>query len=141
MRRGILCALTGLAIVAGLTSTAAVATSQAAVPVLGNGFHESKGYGHAEPSLLSSGGNAFTFEVTKISWEHWGEKRAVGHGTGWYVPPGNALLDGHKEAMKLVAFDLGSCHGRRAYRKLSWFFPAHGKHFDPDTANEVCHDY
>lgn len=111
---------------------------QRGVPVLGKGASYTKGYGHPHPRELSSGPTAVTFRVTDITWERWGAKRAVGTGTGWYVPKGKAILDGHEDTLRIIAFDLGSCDGRFAYRKLSWFFPSHGGHFDPGAANKLC---
>jgi hypothetical protein len=109
------------------------------VPVLGQAGYETKGYGHPHPATLSSGGAAVTFYVHDIHWQHWGAPRALGTGVGWYVPPhAKAISDGHEATKKIVAFDLGPCNGRLAYRKLSWFFPAHGGHFDPHVFNELC---
>jgi hypothetical protein len=37
-----------------------------------------------------------------------------------------------------VAFDLGTCHGKRAYLKYIWYFPAYRKAPSRRHANPAC---
>ena len=99
----------------------------APVPVLGAAFVDSVGYGHAHPSTLSSGPTAATFLVRHIRWRHWGAQQATGTGIGLLVPPGKPISAGRAATKKLVAYDLGTCNGRRAYRRLDWWYPGHSK--------------
>ncbi len=109
------------------------------VPVLGKPNLRTKGLGAAHPHEISLGGDALSY-VGEIHWGNWGAPRAVGHGVAWYLPPGTrSVSEGHSEAATIVAFDLGTCNGKLAYRKLEWFFPAHGGHFKPANGNGVCY--
>jgi hypothetical protein len=84
--------------------------------------------------------------VSHVHWRRWGRARAVGRGRGWYIPPGSFTADGHYARARLVAWDLGSCGSRRAYRRFEWYFPEYHRHghspeatyFDPDLAMHVC---
>jgi hypothetical protein len=102
----------------------AAATSVAAAgPVLGATFLESEGFGHARPRALAYAGTltpAFTF---KIRWSNWGAAQAVGIGKGVYPLPNKPLAEDPIKTKKLVAYDLGQCNGRLAYRKMRWWFP------------------
>jgi len=97
------------------------------VPVLGAAFVDSVGWGHAHPRTLSSGGTANTFYVTAIKWKNWGARQSVGLGKGLFVPAGQPISAGRLATKELVAYDLGTCHGRRAYLKLDWWFPGRSK--------------
>ena len=62
--------------------------------------------------------------VQHVHWTHWGAKETTGVGKGWYVPDNaRAQADGKIATEKVVAFDLGTCHGKRAYLKYIWYFP------------------
>ena len=65
---------------------------------------------------------------------------AVGHGLGLYVGPHQSNAEGRRETAKIVVFQLGYCHGRRAYEAIEWYFPQHGQHFDPREYIEACTD-
>ena len=56
---------------------------------------------------------------------------AIGHGTGDWVWPGESVANGsiHTPAV-VVAFDFGTCAGRSAYRKITWYFPSRGESVD-----------
>lgn len=109
------------------------------VPVLGHASFRTKGLGAAHPHQISLGGDALSF-VGEISWRNWGAPRAVGHGVAWYLPPGTrSVSEGHSEAATIVAFDLGTCNGKLAYRKFEWFFPAHGGQFKAANGDDVCY--
>jgi hypothetical protein len=131
------CATVALAVSAMLAGAAASPAS-APVPVLGNAFPDSHGFGHAHPALLSSG-PAATVTVQHLRWTHWGAKEATALGQGWYVPDNaQSQADGKAATEKVVAFDLGTCHGKRAYRKYIWYFPAYRKAPSHSHANPAC---
>ncbi len=109
------------------------------VPVLGHASFRTKGLGAAHPHEISLGGDALSY-VGEIHWRNWGAPRAIGHGVAWYLPPGTrSVSEGHSEAATIVAFDLGTCKGKLAYRKLEWFFPAHGGHFKAANGGDLCY--
>jgi hypothetical protein len=119
---------------AGVTASSA----SAPVPVLGNAFADSHGFGHAHPKLLASGPGP-TVTVQHLHWRHWGAKQATGVGKGWYVPDNaQAVSDGKVATEKVVAFHLGKCHGKRAYLKYIWYFPAYRKAPPRRDANSAC---
>jgi hypothetical protein len=131
------CATAALAVSAVLAGAAASPAS-APVPVLGNAFPDSHGFGHAHPALLSSG-PAATVTVQHLRWTHWGAEEATALGQGWYVPDdAQSQADGKAATEKVVAFDLGTCHGKRAYRKYIWYFPAYRKAPSHSHANPAC---
>ncbi|MHB8452039.1 MAG: hypothetical protein ACYDAQ_16565 [Mycobacteriales bacterium] len=114
------------------------ACSPAAQPVLGRSWApDQRGYGSAKPSVIDNGGNP-TGLVTAIQWQSWGGARAVARGVSEYLAPGEITAAGREEPTTLVAFDLGSCHGRLMYRAAEWFFPQHGESFDLRTYIDVC---
>ena len=126
-----------LAVSAALAGATASPAS-APVPVLGNAFPGTHGFGHAHPSLLSSGPGA-TVTVQHVRWTHWGAKEATGLGQGWYVPDNaRSQADGKLATEKVVVFDLGTCHGKRAYRKYEWYLPAYRKAPSRKQANNAC---
>jgi hypothetical protein len=129
------------AAVLSVTLAGAAASPAAApvpVPVLGNAFAGSHGFGHAHPRLLASGPGP-TVTVQHVHWRHWGAKRATGVGKGWYVPDNaKAVSDGKVATAKVVVFRLGRCHGKRAYLKYEWYFPAYRKAPPRRDANPAC---
>ena len=126
-----------LAVSAALAGATASAAS-APVPVLGSASPDTHGFGHAHPSLLSSG-PAATVTVQHLHWKHWGASEATGLGQGWYVPDNaQSQADGKLATEKVVVFDLGVCHGKRAYRKYVWYFPAYRKAPSRAHANHAC---
>ena len=117
---------------------AAASPASAPVPVLGNAFAGSHGFGHARPSLLSTGGGA-TVTAGHLRWTHWGAKETTALGEGYYVPDdAKAQSDGKVATLKVVAFGLGTCHGKRAYLKYIWYFPAYRKAPSRRHANPAC---
>jgi hypothetical protein len=132
-------AVTAVAVSAALVGAGAAASpASAPVPVLGNAFPGTHGFGHAHPSLLSSG-PAATVTVQHLRWTHWGAKEATALGQGWYVPDNaQSQADGKVATEKVVAFDLGTCHGKRAYLKYVWYFPAYRKPPSHRHANNAC---
>jgi len=117
----------------------AASTPKNEVPVLGHPTFRTRGFGRPHPSEVYFGGDALSV-IEKIHWNSWGPPRAVGDGTAWYLPPGvKSNSEGHAAPAKVVAYDLGTCHGKLAYRKLEWFFPSHGGHFSPSRGNHICY--
>ena len=77
--------------------------------------------------------------VQHLRWTHWGAKEATALGQGWYVPDNaRSQADGKVATEKVVAFDLGTCHGKRAYLKYVWYFPAYRKPPSRRHANNAC---
>jgi hypothetical protein len=109
----------------------------AAVPVLGDANGGVAGFGTAHPVVLALG-NDITGHMIKIRWKNWGATQATGTGTGYWVPAGKPLADARPVPAKIVAFDLGTCHGVRAYLKYAWWLPTHGGHFRASSANHAC---
>lgn len=103
--------------------------------VLGSLPSNGRGYGTSRPTMLDNGGSR-SGRTEQISWSSWGGERAEGTGRG--PNPMGAVADGAPDSspVHLVAFELGQCDGRRAYRKLAVY--AEGGSFDPANANAVC---
>ncbi len=105
------------------------------LPTLGlPGPTNSKGFGGVRPSVVYLGGDP-TGLVQRIHWRRWGRPRAIGHGIGWWFPPDKHTDEGHHARARLVAWDLGTCGGHRAYRKFEWYYPEYnrGGHKPPGT--------
>ena len=115
----------------------APATPATGVPVLGVARPDARGYGSPRPSVID-GGASSTGLVEGVRWSDWGEDRARGRGTALYVPEGSANAEGRRERAEVVAFDLGECDGRRAYRRVTWYFPQHDEGFDPARSQPLC---
>jgi len=111
----------------------------AAVPTLGQKWAPSQhGYGNVRPARIDNGGDP-TGLVWHVRWSGWGERRAIGHGVAYFVWPGLGVADGSTPTPAVVvAYDLGTCRGKRAYRKLQWFFPKYGGSFDPQEFTNIC---
>ena len=85
------------------------------LPVLGRPagyFAHGIGYGQVRPPEVNNGGDP-TGVVSHITWKSWGGAQATGSGTSDYVAPGQPVASGTAEPVTIVAFDLGSCGGRR----------------------------
>ncbi len=95
------------------------------------------GYGHVRPRTVFNGGDP-TGLVTHIHWRSWGGAKAIGTGTTDYVGPNQSVATGTQESARIIAFHLGSCHGRRAYDAIEWYFPAHGGRFSAGTYIDAC---
>ncbi|MDH6108322.1 hypothetical protein P3T36_004213 [Kitasatospora sp. MAP12-15] len=121
------------------TSTATATSAGAAtVPVLGASWapHQ-QGYGQARPATVFNGGDP-TGLVEHLTWSSWGGSSATGTGTAEYVGPGQSVATGTPEKAEVVAFDLGTCSGRTAYRAVEWYFPDHGQHFAAARYLDAC---
>jgi hypothetical protein len=101
-----------------------------------------QGYGDVEPSTIFNGGDE-TGLVTGITWHHWGSAMAIGTGgTSDYVGAGSTVAGGSPELATVVAFDLGTCHGRAGYLAVEWYFPEEGQTFSPHSyLNDCTGDY
>jgi len=100
-------------------------------------FANARGYGEVEPSQINNGGDP-TGVVTQISWRSWGGSKATASGVGDYVAPGQSVATGAQEPVTIVAFNLGSCDGKRMYQAVEWYFPQHGQTFDPNQYENIC---
>jgi hypothetical protein len=96
-----------------------------------------KGYGHARPRTIFNGGDPSGL-VEHIEWKSWGGARAIGTGLAEYVGPHQSVADGTEQSAKVVLFQLGRCHGRRAYDAIEWYFPQHGQRFNPHEYINAC---
>jgi hypothetical protein len=77
--------------------------------------------------------------VTRIRWQSWGGKVAIGMGTGNYLPPDAAMsADAYPQRAVIVAFELGRCSGKRAYRAVDWYYPEHGERREPGHYLDAC---
>ena len=119
-------------------ASAGTATVPAVPPVLGMPWAQNQqGYGQVRPATIFNGGDP-TGLVQSVTWSSWGGASAVGTGTAEYVGPGQSVADGTEARAEVVAFRLGSCAGKKAYRAIEWYFPAHGQHFDPTRYIDTC---
>ncbi|HEY5431654.1 MAG TPA: hypothetical protein VIK04_21260 [Solirubrobacteraceae bacterium] len=118
---------------------AAAAAQAGTAPTLGISRAPSQeGYGQVEPRTIFNGGDP-TGLVTHVHWTHWGQPRAMGSGIGDWVWPGLSVAGGSTPVRAtVVAFDLGSCAGRPAYRKIAWYFPSRGQTFDARQFINIC---
>jgi hypothetical protein len=115
-----------------------VALATAATPTLGRPWGPyQKGYGEVKPRTIFGGGDP-TGLVEHVRWRSWGG-RAIGSGIGYWNWPGLGVSDGTVRARAVVvAYDLGRCRGKPAYRKLQWYFPKYGGVFDRWDAMDIC---
>jgi hypothetical protein len=129
----------GTATGAGTATAVGTATPQV-VPALGRlagVFAHGVGFGQVRPSRIFNGGDP-TGLVTHITWTSWGGPRATGTGRAVYVGPSQTVATGTVQTVTVVAFDLGSCHGKRMYQAVEWYFPQHGQAFDPSRYEDIC---
>jgi len=110
-------AAVGILFVSSLPTALALGTS----PVLGSkkAFQAGTGFGTVKPRTVYLGGDP-TGEVKSITWHNWGAARAVGYGQGWC--PGKSVASGHPCSAALHVSKLGTCHGRRAYIQMAFYF-------------------
>jgi hypothetical protein len=119
-------------------SASAAPAAPASAPLLGAVWASGvQGYGTARPSGLNNGGDP-TGIVSGLTWSSWGGSSASGTGTAEYVAPGQSVAQGSEEHVTVVAFDLGTCHGRTAYRAVEWYFPGKGQHFSATRYFDAC---
>lgn len=122
-----------LSVAAALASIAVLvcppATLAHGLPTFGLSVEpNTQGFGEVKPARIFLGGDVSGL-VRGVHWHGWGRAKAIGHGTGWFVPPdANTIADGHPARAKVVAWDLGRCDGRWAYQKGDWSFPEYNRH-------------
>lgn len=118
--------ITGLLVLsAALLAVLPAASASAGAPVLGAkaAFPSGKGFGTVKPKVVYLGGDP-TGYFSKLTWQHWGARRALGLGQGWC--PGKSVAGGHHCPAALHASNLGACHGRLAYRTVVFNFKNNG---------------
>lgn len=109
----------------------------ATVPVLGDARGGTAGFGRAHPRVIAVANDIIT-QLHGITWRNWGATQAGGTGTGYWIPAGKPASDARSAPARVLAFDLGPCHGVRAYRKVAWWLPSRGGHFDARNATPTC---
>ena len=111
----------------------------ASTPTLGRAHARSeRGFGSVRPRTIYLGGDP-TGLVEHIAWSSWGGRQARGTGIADFVWPGQSVGGGSVRApAKIVAYDLRSCHGHRAYLKVTWYFPQYGQTFEPSAYQDTC---
>ena len=124
-----------LVIVALFPVTTAVARQSA--PVLGVTWHALPGFGRVRPRVISFGGDP-TSVVAELQWSGWGTGLAVADGKSDWVWPGTCVGCNRPSTVRVVAFHLGACRGRRAYNALEWYFPEYGETFKPGDYTNPC---
>lgn len=108
-------------------------------PVLGTVWAPAQqGYSEVRPTTVDNGGDP-TGLVEQIEWESWGGDRAVGTGISTVVrDPSAGVAGSSPEDVLIVAFDLGDCHGTRAYRAVAWYPPAQDSGGLPRDYIDIC---
>ena len=110
-------------------------------PLLGlaNWNDTAMGFGVARPDGISYSGVCCGI-LNDITWSTWGGTIAEGDGTG---PNVVHSVDGTnagapEEPAHIVAWDLGTCGGKSAYRKVRWYFA--GEHWSPTDKSDydIC---
>lgn len=114
----------------------------ASLPTLGlaSAVPDGAGFGRVRPHEVSYGGDP-TSLVWHVRWRTWGGAQAVGRGTAEWVWPGWCVACGSVDLpARVVAFDLTTCGGQRAYSYVEWYFPSRGMVFDRRlTLINLCH--
>lgn len=125
-------------LIAAIVCASSPPASAASEPVLAGPWARGQhGYGQRRPATVFNGGDP-TGLVEHIEWRSWGGARAVGIGTGIYVGPSQIVAEGTPQATVIVLFKLGSCHGRRAYDAITWYYPQHGERFNARHYIDPC---
>jgi hypothetical protein len=120
-----------------LLGVVAAATAAPTTILAGPWASGQQGYGHSRPTTIFNGGDP-TGLVVGIHWKTWGNVRAIGTGTASYVGPHQSVAEGTRQRARIVLFNLGRCHGRRAYNAITWYFPGHGQHFSARHYINAC---
>ncbi len=96
-----------------------------------------KGWGQVAPTTIFNGGDPLGL-LEHIRWRGWGSARAIGIGMGWRPPDNGDVSESEHLRAKVVAWNLGMCRGRLAYRAVTWFFPSYGEKFDGRPHDNMC---
>jgi len=135
IRRTFAAAAVGIALASAAAAPVAFADPD---PVLGQVWGPNqRGYGTVRPAAIDHGSHATTV-VTNISWSSWGGPQATGTGTALWVPPGQPNSAGVNQPANIVAYNLGTCNGKPAYRTVKWYFPGKGETFNPSGGENIC---
>lgn len=116
------------------------ASPQAAAPTLGRpagAFAHGAGFGQVRPARIFNGGDPAGL-VTHVVWTSWGGPRAAGAGLSDYVGPNQSVATGSQQRVTVVAFRLGTCHGKLMYQAVEWYFPQHGQSFSAHRYQDIC---
>jgi hypothetical protein len=109
----------------------------APTPQLGGPSPRLAGFGVVRPAEIYLGGDP-TSRVTHIHWKHWGSSEASGSGESVWVWPGTCTGCNRPTSARVVAFKLGSCHGRPSYNAVEWYFPQYGDVFNRSNYIQTC---
>jgi hypothetical protein len=114
------------ALIAAVAGTAVATAGSTQVPILTGPMPlTGAGFGHIKPKTIYQGGDP-TGLLCTIHWLSWGGPMAVGTGTGWYINSHQAVSQGKPAPAVVVLYHLGVWHGRRAYKRWTWYFPGSG---------------
>lgn len=127
-----------LVVAAGLVLTPQAALAGSRTPVLGHARYSQPGIGKVKPKYFAAGGDGIS-QAWNVRWYRWGAKHAIGHGTAPYARPGVPYAFAKPAKARIVAYRLGTCHGKRAYTRVVWYFPSKGQHFSTKGAWKICH--
>jgi hypothetical protein len=128
---------TAVVIVAGVLLSVGTlpASGTASAPRLGRPWGSYQiGYGQVRPKKIYNGGDG-TGAVIDIHWTTWGGEQAIGYGRANYLSP---TTREHVAATQVVAFNLGTCDGYKAYDAIEWYFPEYGDKFQGNTYINDC---
>ena len=113
------------AVLLGVGVTVAAAGQSSSDPVLGPQQYPASdqlGFGQVRPRTIFMGGDP-TGLLCRIHWLTWGERFAIGTGTGLDVTGRQTTAEGKWAPAVVVLSHLGSWQGRRAYLRYGWSFP------------------
>lgn len=120
----------------GTGNQAPTAGSDDQTTVLGSMPSNGRGYGTAKPAEVYAGGSP-TSRIRDITWSDWGADRAEGVGIGTWREGGRVGREQYIPAT-VVASDIGTCDGKRAYLKINWYFPSKGETLDSREGMRTC---
>jgi hypothetical protein len=84
------------------------------------------GFWTVKPDRIYLGGD-YSGIVCHIRWKTWGGPVAHGVGNGFYLGPNQFTYQGHFTRVNVTASHLGWFKGNRAYNKVTWSSPSHGR--------------
>jgi hypothetical protein len=97
-----------------------------------------KGFGEVRPTETFAGGDP-TSILEDLRWSGWGEPTATATGTGDWTPPDGIVADSVPRPARVTASNLGTCHGKPAYRTIKWYFPTEGETAaDSGGFDDIC---
>ena len=82
-----------------------------------------EGWRTEHPSAIYNGGDA-SGSIRHVRWNSWGGEEAIGWGRNPIFRPRGGYFR-HLVWIKLKAWEIGECEGRRAYTRLSFRAPRH----------------